>query len=109
MTDDRFISPSPPPEGLDRELIEVVAEELAELGKECNEAIQRAMKMLRFGVDEVEPGQVLTNADRLAYELGDVVEVADPLIQRGVLSTDAIELGRQQKREKLRKFLQQQP
>jgi len=98
---DKFISPERPPEGLDRELLTVLSEECCEVG-------QRVCKALRFGVAEVQPGQPMSNAQRIADELGDLLGVMDALMERGVLSDTDIELARAVKRVKLARFLQSQ-
>lgn len=49
------------------------------LAEECAEVAQRATKAIRFGMDEVQPGQQLTNFDRLQHELNDLMAVADLL------------------------------
>ena len=41
------------------------------VAEESNEVGQRATKALRFGLDEVQPGQDLTNWDRLIEEFHD--------------------------------------
>lgn len=96
---EKFISPERPPEGLDRELLTVLAEECCEVG-------QRVAKALRFGVAEVQPGQPLSNARRISDELGDLLGVMDRLLERGVLNDTDIEIAREVKRIKLEKFLQ---
>jgi hypothetical protein len=98
---DKFVSPCLPPEGQTRELLTI-------LGEECAEVIQRASKALRFGVEEAQPGQPYSNAERIGHELGDLVEVMDRLIDLGVIPADAIEHGRQNKRRQLAKFMQTQ-
>lgn len=45
------------------------------LGEECNEIAQRVAKALRFGLAEVQPGQPLTNAQRVMDEVNDFVAV----------------------------------
>ncbi len=55
------------------------------LAEECSEVAQRVSKALRFGIDEVQPGQELTNADRITYEMVDLVAVFDMLCEAGVL------------------------
>jgi NTP pyrophosphatase (non-canonical NTP hydrolase) len=52
---------------------------LACLAEECNEVAQRAMKAQRFGLDGVEPGQTLTNAERLMKEYVELVAVQQML------------------------------
>lgn len=45
---------------------------LNQLAEECAEVAQRVSKALRFGLDEVQPGQSLTNAERILSELVDL-------------------------------------
>lgn len=45
------------------------------LAEECAEVAQRASKALRFGLAEVEPGQELTNAQRIMGEMNDLIAV----------------------------------
>lgn len=103
---DRFVSPEKPPEGVDRELLTVLAEELAEIALECSQGAIRISKALRFGLAEVQPGQPFDNAQRIAREVGDLLAVVDRLIDRRVLSESDIILARNGKREKLRRYLQ---
>ena len=51
------------------------------LAEECAEVAQRATKALRFGLGETQPGQPLTNAQRLHYELCDLLAVTDLLVE----------------------------
>lgn len=43
------------------------------VGEECAEIAQRASKANRFGMHEVQPGQSLTNAQRITGEVNDLV------------------------------------
>lgn len=54
---------------------------LLHLIEECAEVQQRATKALRFGLDEVQPGQDLNNLQRLSGELNDLFAVVDLLQQ----------------------------
>jgi NTP pyrophosphatase (non-canonical NTP hydrolase) len=45
------------------------------LAEECNEVAQRASKAIRFGVEEIEPGQDKTNAQRVIQEFNDLTAV----------------------------------
>jgi len=45
------------------------------IGEECAEVHQRCSKALRFGLQEVQPGQSLTNAQRIIQEFNDLVTV----------------------------------
>lgn len=47
--------------------------------EECNEIAQRLSKALRFGVTEVQPGQHLTNRERVSEEVADLRGVLDML------------------------------
>lgn len=102
MSNDRFVSPCPPPEGAVRELLTILIEEAAEVQ-------QRATKALRFGVEEVQPGQDLSNAIRLGREVGDFQEVLNRLIDAGTIPLASIEDGRANKRRQLDKFMQSAP
>jgi hypothetical protein len=58
---------------------------LACLAEECAEVSQRVMKALRFGIDEVQPEQALTNAERIVNELTDLLAVVAMLEERGII------------------------
>ena len=49
------------------------------LAEESVEVAQRADKAVRFGLEEVQPDQPLTNRQRLEQELGDLLGVCDML------------------------------
>lgn len=51
------------------------------LSEECAEVTQRVTKSLRFGLDEIQEGQDLTNAQRLAYEYNDILGVMEMLLE----------------------------
>lgn len=46
---------------------------LSVLGEEGSEVAHRVSKALRFGVDEVQPGQPDTNGERIRFEVYDVI------------------------------------
>ena len=78
---------------------------LTKLIEECLEVAQRATKALTFGVDEVQPGQNLTNFERLNGEWNDLLATAELLTEEVDL-----ELWRdvsliRAKREKILKFM----
>lgn len=101
---DRFVTPMPLPTPHERELVTILAEE-------CGEVIVRATKLLRFGADEIQPGQELpfTNRQRLAHEIGDVIEMVDRLVRIGLVEVASIEAGRARKRKNLSKYMQTEP
>ena len=43
------------------------------LAEECSEVAQRVSKALRFGLGEIQPGQSLSNAERIRQEFGDLI------------------------------------
>ncbi len=96
---DRFVSPCKPPEGLERELLTILIEE-------CSEVQKRATKAMRFGLEEVQPGQSLNNVERLSEEIGDLLCVLDRLKPLGLLYQPAINRGYERKVAKLAKFVQ---
>ena len=74
------------------------------IAEECAEVAQRASKAARFGLDEVQPGQALTNEERLWGELNDLAGIAEMLISlrgQGGLSRPAVDA----KKAKVEKFL----
>jgi NTP pyrophosphatase (non-canonical NTP hydrolase) len=77
------------------------------LMEECAEVAQRASKALRFGVTETQPGQSSTNAQRIEYELCDLIAVAEMLRDAGVidLRPDYDCKAKELKKEKVRKFM----
>lgn len=52
---------------------------LAQVAEEAVEIAQRATKALRFGLEEVQPGQELNNADRILREYLDLLTVLELL------------------------------
>ena len=59
---------------------------LIQLAEECNEVAQRVSKALRFGLDEIQDGQNLNNAERIMGEFADLIGVYEILRDSGVLS-----------------------
>lgn len=96
---EKFVSPCPPPTDREREIITILVEE-------CAEVQQRATKALRFGIEEIQPGQMMTNAQRLAAEVGDMLEMVEILVAMGVLDRAEIDFGRGAKKRQLARFLQ---
>jgi len=75
--------------------------------EECNKIGQRISKAIRFTLEEVQPGQALTNAERIMYEFKDLQAVMELLEDEGALPSiwvrdeDAIE----RKKRKVELFL----
>ena len=53
------------------------------LCEECVETAQRATKAIRFGLEEIQPGQDLNNAQRIIYEFNDLMAVMQMLQEEG--------------------------
>lgn len=99
---ERFISPGTPCTPRQREILICMMEEAAEVQ-------QRAAKALRFGLDEVQPGQPLTNAERLAQEIGDLDAIIAMADTEGLIrGTDIIDASIA-KRAKLQIYMQTTP
>ncbi len=79
---------------------------LTRITEECHETGQRACKALNFTLEEIQPGQNLTNAERIVYEFNDIVAVMEMLYEEGhikkVIDPEAIAL----KKIKVEKWLE---
>lgn len=53
--------------------------------EECTEVGQRISKALRFGLTEIQPGQPLTNAERIVVEAKDLLIILTELRVMGVI------------------------
>lgn len=78
---------------------------LIKIAEECDEISQRALKAAQFGLDEVQNGQGLSNAERLIGELNDLAGVLSLMKQEDILCFKASSDAVAQKVEKLRKYL----
>lgn len=87
------------PTAAESELIEILAEESAEI-------IQAAMKVLRFGIGDTRPGGELDNIAELSAEVGDLLEMVDRCIAAGIISQAWIDFGKRRKSDRLAEFLQ---
>lgn len=72
---------------------------LTTLMEECCETAQRASKAIRFGIAEIQPGQLEDNKRRLERELAEIIAVADMLGLRVRLSDKAAKV------KKVKKFM----
>lgn len=74
------------------------------LSEECAEVTHRVSKALRFGLSEIEPGQELTNAQRISQEVADLSGMIGMLRDAGVIPE--VSIGDvNNKVEKVEKFL----
>lgn len=97
-----YRSPFPPMGAYDRELFECLQEE-------CSEIIHRASKALRFSLLEKQPGQKLTNKDRLSDEVGDLLCLVTMCEDRGLLDSKRIGVAMKAKVKKLHTYMQHKP
>jgi hypothetical protein len=58
---------------------------LTVVAEEANEIAHRVSKAKRFGLQEVQPGQGMTNAARVHQELGDLVGIYMVAVREGLL------------------------
>jgi len=82
---------------------------LSILAEECAEVAQRASKAARFGLTEVQPGQPLTNAERILEEMFDVFAMFEMLTEEECLPDicdgDDARAAMDAKKAKVEKFL----
>ena len=81
-----------------------VEEILDILQEECAEVIQNVSKCRRFGLDSVYLNGTGTQRDELVKEIGDVVAMIELLQEHGVVTDAEIDLAKQNKFNKLRKW-----
>ncbi len=75
------------------------------LAEECAEIAQRVSKALRFSLAEIQPGQDLTNEERIEGEIHDLIAVAEMLNSEGVMITWPAPETVAAKKAKVEKFL----
>lgn len=109
----KFVSPEPPPTAHEAEILDILGEECAEIAIELSAILARIQvrtsKIKRFGVNEVQPGQGLTNAERLSDEIGDLLAVIDLAHSAGLTKIMRIQNAKAAKYKKLERFMQTVP
>jgi NTP pyrophosphatase (non-canonical NTP hydrolase) len=96
---DKYVTPCELPTPHEREILTILIEE-------CAEVQQRATKLLRFGRDEVQPGQPHNNRERLSGELGDLNAIVEMAANYGLVALHVVWQQELKKRAKLRKYMQ---
>lgn len=80
------------------------------LAEECNEVAHRVAKALRFGLEEIEPGNEYTNAQRILLEHEHVETLIEMLKREGKLPTkydyNFASIRRNEKRKAVEKYLE---
>lgn len=94
-----FTTPCELPTPYEREVLTILIEEAAEV-QQC------ATKLLRFGRDEIQPGQGLSNKERLSDEVGDLLALVEVALDAGLIEWAAIEDRKAVKFRKLAKYMQ---
>lgn len=82
---------------------------LIQLTEECSEVSKRCSKALRFGLHEVQPGQSLTNKQRIEDEVIDLLALIDILQEENIIDLTILEVPYEltrDKREKVKKYLE---
>jgi hypothetical protein len=74
------------------------------LQEECAEVIQAVSKVSRFGIDNYKPGKPKTNREHMEEELGDLLAMVDIMLEQGIVSWGNLEVAKQAKIEKLKKW-----
>lgn len=72
------------------------------VGEECNEVAHRMSKALRFGLDQIQPGQPLTNRERVQEEFAHLVAVLE-MIDPALTFVTPMQVSA--KRERVEKYL----
>ena len=77
------------------------------LSEECAEAQKEVSKALRFGLDDCAPNQSLTNRNKIAIELNDLMAVVEMLIDEGVITSTTAFTDKEItiKKEKVERYL----
>jgi NTP pyrophosphatase (non-canonical NTP hydrolase) len=81
-------------------MLAYIIEECAEVSEQADKIVIRASKALRFGLDEVQAEQLLTNAQRLWGELADLMAVGELALDLGIITRDDLD----RKKEKVEKY-----
>lgn len=99
---EKYKTPEALPTLFEDELLKVLIEE-------CSEVIQRASKLQRFGRDEQQPGQPLTNRERLSEEIGQLLFMIEMLARFDLLDDLETKIGISNKFDALVRYMQNEP
>lgn len=77
------------------------------LNEECAEIGQRIDKALRFGINEIQPGQSLSNSERILDEMVDFIAVMEMAVDAGLILDPRLEGAMiALKKEKVHKYME---
>lgn len=76
--------------------------------EECQEVSQRICKMLRFGKDEIQPGQIYNNTERLWDEVEDLKAILDLCWDEDLISVSSLTALslRKDRRARIEKYME---
>ena len=72
--------------------------------EECAEVSQSISKIFRFGFTGFNPRTMQKNKAHLEEEIGDLLAMVDILVEKCIISDNAVSAARQAKREKLKRW-----
>jgi len=81
-----------------------IQETLDILQEECAEVIVEVSKCRRFGIDSIHYKTKLKHSTMLENEIGDVLAMIDILMERGIITQENINIAKQNKKDKLKKW-----
>jgi NTP pyrophosphatase (non-canonical NTP hydrolase) len=71
--------------------------------EECAEVIQEISKIFRFGIDELHKDGI-AHRTKLEMEVGDLMCMINLLSEHGIIDQQEIEIAKENKQQKLRKW-----
>jgi NTP pyrophosphatase (non-canonical NTP hydrolase) len=81
-----------------------ITESLGLLQEECAEVIVEVSKCNRFGLNSTHYKTGLTHLEMLAIEIADVLTLVDYLLEIGILDQSMLEIAKEAKKQKLKKW-----
>jgi len=79
-----------------------VEEALGILQEECAEVIVEVSKIRRFGIDSKHYKTGIEHRAMFEAEVGDVLAMVDILIEQGILTQEALDVAKENKKQKLK-------
>jgi len=73
------------------------------VAEECAEVTQRITKILRFGIDEIGPKNIVNNKEMFEQEFNDLLAVVE-MIYGGIIPTNSA--LQEQKKQKVKKYME---
>lgn len=72
------------------------------LVEEAGEIIQAKSKIIRFGLHDYHPKNKMPNQQKLGMEIGNMLKMVDILVDQGIILTEDINRGNEEKEIKLK-------